>query len=255
MASTSKQTRQRKRRKRSLAFGTIGQMGHTVQLAPAFEELPDEAPVAVVPEAAGAPPAKRRRGRPTRPAPVVVPPPKRPSTPPPPISTQERKALKERVRQRKATLSALGKVDVQEKMALLVEDEDDRHNCCGDWKWESLTEDIPYINEEGQFSREGEDPRGISGAAQRAVTELHLLFLTKEVLTNLVKQTNLYATQERDKEGDSKERWSPVTREEHYHPGKNLSLDEQMLGTKARCSFIQYMKDKPTKRSEIVGPL
>ncbi|XP_071852603.1 uncharacterized protein [Apostichopus japonicus] len=156
-------------------------------------------------------------------------------------------------------------------MALLVEDEDDRHNCCGDWKWESLTEDIvsnhcyftnqffflaayhgpenlptvnlsfiyvlfmykikyryifaiytlnvpfiqqPYINEEGQFSREGEDPRGISGAAQRAVTELHLLFLTKEVLTNLVKQTNLYATQERDKEGDSKERWSPVTREE-----------------------------------------
>ncbi|PIK49345.1 putative piggyBac transposable element-derived protein 4-like [Apostichopus japonicus] len=35
---------------------------------------------------------------------------------------------------------------------------------------------------------------------------------------------------------------------QHYHPGKNLSLDEQMLGTKARCSFIQYMKDKPTKR-------
>ncbi|XP_071842966.1 piggyBac transposable element-derived protein 4-like [Apostichopus japonicus] len=298
------------------------EIGNTVQLAPAFEDLPDEAPAAVVPEATGAP--------------VVVPPPKRPSTPPPTISAQERKAFRERVRQRKATLSALGKeADVQQKMDLLVEDEEDRHNCCGDWKWESFTEDKPYINEEGQFAREGEDPRGISGAARGAVTELDLLrlFLTEAVLTNLVNQTNLYATQERAKEGGSKEPWSPVTTEEimafigvaiamgivhkgelreywsttplletpwfpsvmsghrfcmiqrylhlannrtastadgklcdklykvrplldslltsfpqHYHPGKNLSLDEQMLGTKARCSFIQYMKDKPTKR-------
>ncbi|PIK34228.1 hypothetical protein BSL78_28951 [Apostichopus japonicus] len=70
------------------------EIGNTVQLAPAFEDLPDEAPAAVVPEATGAPPAKRRRGRPTKRAPVVVPPPKRPSTPPPTISAQERKVSK-----------------------------------------------------------------------------------------------------------------------------------------------------------------
>jgi len=34
---------------------------------------------------------------------------------------------------------------------------------------------------------------------------------------------------------------------EHYHPGKNLSIDEQMIGMKGRVSFIQYMPKKPKK--------
>ena len=32
-----------------------------------------------------------------------------------------------------------------------------------------------------------------------------------------------------------------------YHPGQNLSIDEQMIGTKCRVSFIQYMPKKPKK--------
>ena len=32
-----------------------------------------------------------------------------------------------------------------------------------------------------------------------------------------------------------------------YTPGQNISVDEQMIGTKCRVSFIQYMPKKPTK--------
>ena len=32
-----------------------------------------------------------------------------------------------------------------------------------------------------------------------------------------------------------------------YTPSRNLSIDEQMIGTKSRVSFIQYMPKKPKK--------
>ncbi|XP_057314098.1 piggyBac transposable element-derived protein 4-like isoform X1 [Hydractinia symbiolongicarpus] len=32
-----------------------------------------------------------------------------------------------------------------------------------------------------------------------------------------------------------------------YHPGQNLSIDEQMIGMKSRVGFIQYMPKKPKK--------
>ena len=34
---------------------------------------------------------------------------------------------------------------------------------------------------------------------------------------------------------------------QRYTPSRNLSVDEQMIGTKCRISFIQYMPKKPTK--------
>lgn len=34
---------------------------------------------------------------------------------------------------------------------------------------------------------------------------------------------------------------------DHYHPGKEISIDEQMIGMKSRVSFIQYMPKKPKK--------
>ena len=34
---------------------------------------------------------------------------------------------------------------------------------------------------------------------------------------------------------------------EHYTPSMNVSIDEQMLGTKARISFLQYLPKKPQK--------
>ena len=33
----------------------------------------------------------------------------------------------------------------------------------------------------------------------------------------------------------------------HYSPATNVSIDEQMIGTKARLSFIQYLPKKPKK--------
>ena len=33
----------------------------------------------------------------------------------------------------------------------------------------------------------------------------------------------------------------------HYHPGKNLAVDERMVATKAKTGMTQYMRDKPTK--------
>jgi len=33
----------------------------------------------------------------------------------------------------------------------------------------------------------------------------------------------------------------------HFSPGRELSIDEMMIGTKCRLGFIQYMKDKPVK--------
>ena len=32
-----------------------------------------------------------------------------------------------------------------------------------------------------------------------------------------------------------------------YVPGKEVSIDESMIGTKARLSFLQYLPKKPTK--------
>ena len=32
-----------------------------------------------------------------------------------------------------------------------------------------------------------------------------------------------------------------------YVPGKEISVDESMIGTKSRLSFLQYMPNKPTK--------
>ena len=34
---------------------------------------------------------------------------------------------------------------------------------------------------------------------------------------------------------------------EMYNPGQQLSIDESMIGTKCRSSFIQYLPAKPTK--------
>ena len=34
---------------------------------------------------------------------------------------------------------------------------------------------------------------------------------------------------------------------EHYSPKQSLTIDEQMIGTKARTSFLQYMPRKPKK--------
>ena len=33
----------------------------------------------------------------------------------------------------------------------------------------------------------------------------------------------------------------------HYQPGKEISIDKQMIGMKSRVSFIQYMSKKPKK--------
>ena len=33
----------------------------------------------------------------------------------------------------------------------------------------------------------------------------------------------------------------------YYHPGRELSVDEMMIGTRCRISFLQYMPKKPTK--------
>ena len=33
----------------------------------------------------------------------------------------------------------------------------------------------------------------------------------------------------------------------HFHPSRNPSIDESIIGTKARISFRQYIKNKPTK--------
>ena len=33
----------------------------------------------------------------------------------------------------------------------------------------------------------------------------------------------------------------------HYHPRKELAVDERMVATKAKTGMTQYMKDKPTK--------
>ena len=33
----------------------------------------------------------------------------------------------------------------------------------------------------------------------------------------------------------------------HFHPSRNLSIDESIIGTKSRISFRQYIKNKPTK--------
>ncbi|XP_049425710.1 piggyBac transposable element-derived protein 4-like [Epinephelus fuscoguttatus] len=33
----------------------------------------------------------------------------------------------------------------------------------------------------------------------------------------------------------------------HYHPGKELAVDERMVATKAKTGLTQYIKDKPTK--------
>ena len=32
-----------------------------------------------------------------------------------------------------------------------------------------------------------------------------------------------------------------------YHPGREMSIDESMIGFKGRLSFLQYMPKKPTK--------
>ena len=32
-----------------------------------------------------------------------------------------------------------------------------------------------------------------------------------------------------------------------YHPGREVSIDESMIGFKGRLSFLQYMPKKPTK--------
>ena len=39
----------------------------------------------------------------------------------------------------------------------------------------------------------------------------------------------------------------PHTCAEMYNPGQQLSIDESMIGTKCRISFIQYLPAKPTK--------
>lgn len=43
--------------------------------------------------------------------------------------------------------------------------------------------------------------------------------------------------------------WNPFIENciSNYNPGENLTIDEQLFPTKARCKFIQYMPQKPDK--------
>ena len=39
----------------------------------------------------------------------------------------------------------------------------------------------------------------------------------------------------------------PAVFSKHYHPSRHLSVDEMMIGTRCRLSFLQYMPKKPTR--------
>ncbi|PIK50085.1 putative piggyBac transposable element-derived protein 4-like [Apostichopus japonicus] len=303
--------------------------------------IPPPPPAAVVGTAGEQQPAppKRPRGRPKKTLVQAVPPPpppQRPATPPPVLDATSRADFKIRCEARKAALGGFNKnlspQEAQEKWTLLVEENEDRSNCCGEWLWEDFTEDVPFINENVNFAFE---TQGLSQAAKRANSEIDFLklFLTEPVLQNLVDQTNLYASQEGVNRVGGGGKYIPVTREsvmayigltiamgltnksqiaeywstnqilqtpwypqvmsrslyqqhqrylhvsdntmgektangrfcdklykvrplldslnqsfqKHYSPGRELSIDEMMIGTKCRLSFLQYMKDKPTK--------
>ncbi|XP_071853565.1 uncharacterized protein [Apostichopus japonicus] len=92
-----------------------------------------------------------------------------------------------------------------EKWTSLVEDNEDRSNCCGEWLWEDFTEDVPFINENVNFAFETE--------GSNSELDFLSLFLTKPVLKNFVDQTNRYASQEGVKTVDCGGKYIPVTRE------------------------------------------
>ncbi|PIK33689.1 putative piggyBac transposable element-derived protein 4-like [Apostichopus japonicus] len=183
--------------------------------------IPQPPPLAVVGTAGDLQPAppKRRRGRPKK-TPVRAvpppPPPQRPATPPPVLDATSRADFKRRCEARKAALGGYNKKlspqEAHEKWTLLVEDNEDRSNCCGEWLWEDFTEDVPFINKNVNFAFE---TQGLSHTAKGANSELDFLrlFLTEPVLKNLVDQTNLYASQEGVKTVDGGGKYIPVTRE------------------------------------------
>ncbi|PIK60122.1 transposase [Apostichopus japonicus] len=302
--------------------------------------IPTPPPVAVVGTAGEQQPPPQRDAGSTTEDPgtssAPPPPPQRPATPPPVLDATSRAEFKRRCEARKAALGGYNKKlspqEAHKKWTLLVEDNEDRSNCCGDWLWEDFTEDVPFINENVDFAFE---TQGLSQTAKGANSEIDFLtlFLTEPVLKNLVDQTNLYASQEGVNRVGGDGKYIPVTREslmafigltiamglackssiaeywstdqvletpwygqvmsrslyqqhrrylqvadnkmgektadgrfcdklyevrplldslvqsfqKHYSPGRELSIDEMMIGTKCRLSFLQCMKDKPTK--------
>ncbi|PIK34794.1 hypothetical protein BSL78_28378 [Apostichopus japonicus] len=147
------------------------------------------------------------------------PPPQRFATPPPVLDATSRAEFKQRCEARKATLGGFNKKlspqEAHEKWTLLVEDNEDRSNCCGDWLWEDFTEDVHQ-----RYLHVPDNKMGEKTANGRFCNKFYKV---PPLLDSLVQSF-----------------------QKHYSPGRELRIDEMMIGTKCRPSFLQYMKDKPT---------
>ena len=197
------------------------------------------------------------------------------------------------------------------------------------WMWDK-SQKSTYTPHNLKFSGDLPNPKGIAIGVTDPLACFHL-FLPHEVYDDILYQTNLYATQEKAKKGDTKP-WTPITKPElmafigmniamgivslptlkqywstdqilghpwfrnvmccdrfmeilryfhivdntsapsrsdpnynklwkiqplitvlqqtcyqMYSPHIQLSIDESMIGTKCRLSFLQYIKNKPVK--------
>ncbi|XP_071843622.1 uncharacterized protein [Apostichopus japonicus] len=135
--------------------------------------IPPPPPVAVVGAAGDVQPAPPQEtpgsttdgpGTSSAPPPTPLP---RPATPPPVLDATSRADFKQRCEARKAALGGYNKKlspqEAHEKWTLLVEDNEDRSNCLGEWLWKDFTEDVPFINENVNFAFE---TQGLSQAAK-----------------------------------------------------------------------------------------
>ncbi|CAF1187133.1 unnamed protein product [Rotaria sordida] len=82
------------------------------------------------------------------------------------------------------------------------------------------------------------------------------LFLTDEILNEVVLRTNKYARFDDRQLRDKFDHLTPIRTifeyfvkqlPQHFILSENLTIDEQLVPFRDRCSFVQYMPNKPSK--------